>query len=85
MEKYWSETPKIFRKRVEVYQEMLEERVIEVDAVNYNLGIYIAMAVNNPRKYPKKPYMSREKVPNKTWSTDDLKNYFKRLSNGRNN
>jgi hypothetical protein len=62
LETYWKETPKIFQKRVEVYQEMREEQARESDAINYNLGVYIALAVNNPKKYPKKPFGDKPKA-----------------------
>lgn len=32
----------------------------QADFLNHVLGSYIALAVNNPKKYPKKPFLSEE-------------------------
>ena len=49
-------TPKIFKKYINAYKRQKDD----MDALNYDLGIYIGLAVNNPKKYPTKPYSQTE-------------------------
>lgn len=49
-------TPKDFQKYVEAYEEKLKEQ----DTLNWILGKYIGIAVNNPKKYPNSPLLRRE-------------------------
>jgi len=58
LETYWTETPNQFRKHIDVYLEKEKMRAKEMDVNNYNLGKYIALAVNDPKKYPRKPFLA---------------------------
>jgi hypothetical protein len=51
-----------FEKYIEAYIERKEREAQEIDVANYNLGKYIAYAVNDPKKYPKKPFLYKEEV-----------------------
>lgn len=53
--------PKWFEKHVKVYLKKEETRAKEQDANNYNLGKYVAYAVNDPKKYPKKPFLEKDR------------------------
>lgn len=37
-----------------------------MDASNFNLGKYISIAVNNPKKYPRKPFLYKPKLKKMT-------------------
>jgi hypothetical protein len=43
-----------------VYITKEEERAREMDMNNWNLGKYIAYSYNDPKKYPKKPFLHKE-------------------------
>ena len=38
----------------------------ELDMLNYSLGQYVGISVNNPKKYPKKPFSYKEQLENMT-------------------
>jgi hypothetical protein len=57
---YWELTPKQFLKHIRVFNEKEEARVKEVDSLNFLLGKYIAFAINEPKKYPKEPFLSKK-------------------------
>jgi predicted ribosome quality control (RQC) complex YloA/Tae2 family protein len=58
---YWLITPYELELRLKVYQDKSEARVMEQDTLNHLLGRYIAYAVNDPKKYPKYPFLKKEK------------------------
>jgi hypothetical protein len=45
------------KKYINNYVEKEKQRVKEIDVNNYNLGKYIAYAVNDPQHYPDKPFL----------------------------
>lgn len=53
-------TPRQFQKYIDIFVKKEKTRAIESDLNNYNLGKYIAYAVNEPKKYPRKPFLYRE-------------------------
>ena len=57
MSRYWETTPREYFQYLEVYKNIEENRAKEMDYNNFNLGKYIAYAVNDPKKYPKKPFL----------------------------
>lgn len=58
---YWELTPREFEKVIKVFEQRSQERAREQDAQNYLLGKYIAYAINDPKKYPKKPFLDKLK------------------------
>lgn len=52
-------TPRVFKKHIKVFMKKEEDRAREMDSNNYNLGRYIAYAVNDPKKYPRKPFLDK--------------------------
>lgn len=75
---YWEETPKQFEKHIEVYKKKEEARAREMDMNNYNLGKYIAYAVNDPKKYPKKPFLEEKRDAGKRMSGEEMEEIMKR-------
>lgn len=61
---YWNKPPRTFKKYIKIYMKKEEERVKEWDYLNYLLGKYIAYAVNDPKKYPRKPFLQKETQSN---------------------
>ncbi len=57
---FWSLDVKQYAKHVRVYNQNKKERYREKDFMNYMLGKYISFAVNEPSKYPNKPFMAEE-------------------------
>lgn len=57
---FWSLNPKQWAKYVRVFNEKEVERLKEADVLNHLLGKYIAWAVNDPRHYPRKPFMEKD-------------------------
>ncbi len=58
---FWDLTPKQFKKHLDVFVERKKEEAREVDAQNYLLGKYMAYAVNDPKSYPEKPFMTEKR------------------------
>ena len=56
---FWSLNPKQYAKHVKVFNKKERERLKEKDLFNYILGKYIAYAVNDPKKYPDKPFTEK--------------------------
>lgn len=50
-----------FSACVEGYQLRLEDQMRLTDIANHTLGHYVAVAFHNPKKYPKKPFLERDK------------------------
>lgn len=57
---FWSLTPKQWAKHIKVFEEKETQRLKEVDVMNYILGKYIAFAVNDPKRYPTKPFTEKD-------------------------
>ena len=57
---FWSLTPKQWAKHIKVFEEKETQRLKEVDVMNYILGKYIAFAVNDPKRYPNKPFTEKD-------------------------
>lgn len=72
MEKYWEITPKEFLKYLEVYKNMEENRAREMDYNNFNLGKYVNLAINNPKNYPKKPFLWEEEEKSKEMTEEEM-------------
>lgn len=61
LDTYWNKIdPAQFEKYIEVYRDQAKERAIEQDMQNYNLARYIAIGVNDPKKFPREPYLAKE-------------------------
>ncbi len=58
---FWSLDVKQFQKHVKVYNEEEKRRFEQQDALNFLLGEYVAFAFNNPKKYPNKPFLEKQK------------------------
>lgn len=56
---YWTLNPKQWAKYIKVFNEKETQRLKEVDTFNFILGKYIAFAVNDPKKYPSKPFTEK--------------------------
>jgi len=50
-----------FADCLEGFNRRLEYERQGQDALNHLLGRYVGIAVNNPKKYPKEPYLSDER------------------------
>ena len=57
---FWSLTPKQYEKYVENYRKKEKDKMQITDYLNHLLGQYISYAFNNPKEYPKKPYLHEE-------------------------
>lgn len=70
-------TPKLFKKYINAYKRQKDD----MDALNHKLGIYIAIGVNNPKKYPEKPYSQTEnKQIEKNMSDERMKEKGKQIA-----
>lgn len=56
---FWSLNPKQWAKHVKIYVENEEKRFKEIDTFNFILGKYVAFAVNDPKRYPSKPFTEK--------------------------
>lgn len=52
--------PREIKVCFEGHKEKIEEEMKLKDSLNHLLGKYIAIGVNNPKKYPKKPFLAKE-------------------------
>ena len=74
---YWSLNPKQWAKYVKVFEEKEKQRLKEVDTMNYILGKYIAYAVNDPKRYPNKPFTEKD-TELKPMSDEDMEKQARR-------
>ena len=71
--------PKTFYKYIKVYQDKKLEDLKEQDMLNHLLGKYIAYASNNPKKYPKKPYLGYDfGQGNKNMTVEEMEKVIRR-------
>ena len=61
-----------------MYIEKEENRAREMDMNNFNLGKYIAYAVNDPKKYPKKPFLAKREEVGKIMSNEEMDKVMRR-------
>lgn len=71
LEEYWSLTPNEFKKYFEAFELKEKNKVIEIDSLNHLLGKYIAYAVNEPKKYPKEPFLKDISTTKKTSMSEE--------------
>lgn len=57
---FWTLNPKQWEKYVKVFNEKEKQRLKEIDILNYALGKYISIGVNDPRHYPTKPFSEKD-------------------------
>lgn len=88
---YWNLTPIEFKKHCEAYEKKQENDMLKQDVLNHILGQYIAIAVNDPKHYPKKPYLTKHfkinksnNQSNKITKQEDIKALFDMIG-GKNN
>ena len=60
--------PAQFDNCIKGYQKRLDSMTKLQDGLNYMLGQYIMTGAHDPKKYPKKPYLQKEK---KRWLEED--------------
>lgn len=60
MEEFWEIVPTDFKKYLEAYRKRKEAEIIEKDYNNWILGKYLAFSYHDPKKYPKKPFLTKE-------------------------
>lgn len=58
---FWSLNPKQWAKHIKVFNIKEKNRVKEMDTLNYILGKYIGFAINDPKHYPRKPFLDNER------------------------
>jgi len=75
---FWGDmTPSLLKKYISAY----DRRLADLDRLNHSLGIYIGMSVNNPKKYPKEPFLSKApKKHNKNMGENQMKEEAKRIA-----
>jgi hypothetical protein len=61
LDKYWEISPKWFKKQLDIYIKKEENRIREWDQMNHMFGKYISFAVNNPKRYPRKPFLEKQR------------------------
>jgi hypothetical protein len=73
-DEYWDMLPVDYRKYLELYENREKQRSRETDALNWILGRYIAYAFNDPKKYPKKPYLYEEEKtqPGRVMTSEEM-------------
>jgi hypothetical protein len=65
--RYWDMTPREISAAITAYNKREAQRyklkTETIDTLLWIAGKYNSYAVNNPKKYPKKPYLSVEEQP----------------------
>ncbi len=72
--------PKQFEKCIKVYQEKEQIEAKKIDAHSFNLGKYISYAFHSPKKYPKKPFLSKE-VAIKEMTSEEMEKVAMKITN----
>lgn len=70
-------TPNLMRKYINAYNRHLED----IDELNHDLGIYVGLAIKNPKKYPSEPFKKQklDKINNRM-TDDQMKEEAKRIA-----
>lgn len=55
-----------------------ENRIREWDLMNYNLGKYIGIAVNDPKKYPRQPFLKKNEPVKKVMTSEEMEAIMRR-------
>lgn len=59
---FWLLNVKQFQKHIRIFNEKEKERIEEKDRLNHILANYIGFAVNDPKHFPKEPYLGKKKT-----------------------
>ena len=52
-------TPNQLEKYIKAFERKEKHRIVIQDHLNYVLGKYVGYAFNDPKKYPKEPYLGK--------------------------
>lgn len=69
-------SPREFNKYIQAYEERLKEQ----DTLNWLLGKYIAIGVNNPKKYPEKPVLRRGETEMRVMTGEEMERKIKSIN-----
>lgn len=72
LNEYWNLNVHQFKKYVDVYQLRKENELKEQDFLNHILGKYLCFSFNDPKKYPKKAYLSKKDSYNKKMTDEEM-------------
>lgn len=61
------------------FEKRITREMERMDILNHLLGNYIALGVNNPKKYPKKPLFRTENAQKKAEMSDEEMEIFGRI------
>lgn len=61
-EYFWAINPRIYEKYREAYVEKTRRELRQHDMLNHLLGRYISYGVNDPKRYPKQPFLAEAKT-----------------------
>ncbi len=81
---YWQLTPREFVVYVKGYKRKLKTQFELLDQANHLLGKYIAYAVNDPKKYPKKPFTQGTNIKPKM-TPEEMERFAKEYTRRFNN
>jgi hypothetical protein len=59
---FWHMTPYEINGRIEAYSANLQNKIEQMDTLAWMMGSYNAHAYHDPKKYPRKPSMTKNKV-----------------------
>ena len=62
----------MYKKYQKVFIKKEKERIREKDNFNYMLGKYIAYAFNDPKKYPKVPFLEEQERKSVSHTSESL-------------
>lgn len=76
---YWKLTPNQFQKHIDEFIKKEQDRAKEWDMNNFLLGKYILYAFNDPKHYPKKPFLDgyEEKEEQKVMTSTQMERIAK--------
>lgn len=78
--------PREIRVCFKGYQEKIKAQSAMQDNLNHTLGVYIYYAVNNPKKYPKKPFSAGKSESSGGFvgkTDEDVMRYFRQKFGGK--
>lgn len=77
---FWSLDVKQYAKHVRIFNEKEKNRVEEKDKLNHILAVYISYAVNDPKHFPKEPFLSEKKPKKVVYMNGDEMEKMARLN-----
>jgi len=77
-DEYWEMYPVVYESYVKAHELKQKARMREWDMMNYMLGRYLTFAFNQPKNYPRKPFLDGKFEDKKEMTDEEMEKMMKR-------